>query len=169
MQRVTRDRISYVFDRRLEPVLRVEPGERFEVETEDSRTGQTRTAETIRSEYVKSLRAKGPYYGNPVTGPIAVAGARPGDTLEVHIHDIQCDSIGFFGFWPVLYHLEDWFEEPVTELVEIENGAVQYTLRTSNGDHPLVIPTRPMIGCIGTAPHLEAQTSDMPPAIFAST
>ena len=60
MQRVTRDRISYVFDRRLEPVLNVGQGETFQVETEDSRTGQTRTPETITAEYVKSLRTRGP-------------------------------------------------------------------------------------------------------------
>ncbi|MFN0053616.1 MAG: acetamidase/formamidase family protein [Planctomycetales bacterium] len=159
MQRITRDKISYVFDRRPEPVLRVADGELFEVETEDARTGQTRTPETCRAAYVIGLRSKGPYYGNPVTGPIHVAGAEPGDTLAVHIHAMQCDTQGFAGYWPFVYHLQDWFQEPVTELVAIREGHVHYTLQTAAGPHELRIPTRPMIGCIGTAPHLEVPTA----------
>src|SRR4029077_17151295 len=77
MQRVTRDRLQYVFDRHPAPVLRVAPGEVFEVETEDARTGKTRTPQTTTAEYVKSLRSKGTYYGNPVTGPVWVEGASP--------------------------------------------------------------------------------------------
>jgi acetamidase/formamidase len=159
MQRVTRDKISYVFDRRLEPVLRVAAGEAFEVETEDARTGQTRTPETCRPEYVLWLRSKGPYYGNPVTGPIHVEGAEPGDTLAVEIRQIECDTQAFTGYWPFVYHLQDWFKEPVTELVEIREGIVRYMLHSARGPHELRIPTRPMIGCIGTAPHLEAPTT----------
>lgn len=159
MQRIPRDRISYVFDRRLEPVLRVADGEVFQVETEDSRTGQTRTPETTRPEYVKALRSKGAYYGNPVTGPIYVDGAEPGDTLAVHIRDMECDTLGYFGYWPFVYHLQDWFQEPVTELVEIRDGTVRYTMATASGPHEVRIPTRPMIGCIGTAPPLEVPTT----------
>jgi amidase len=156
MQRVARDKISYVFDRRLPPVLHVASGEMFVVETEDSRTGQTRTPATITAEYVKSLRSKGPYFGNPVTGPIHVAGAEPGDTLAVHIQAMQCDTLGYFGYWPATYHLQDWFDEPVTQLVDIRDGLVHYEMKTAAGPHRLRIPTRPMIGAIGTAPDLEA-------------
>lgn len=159
MRRVTRDRYSYVFDRRREPVLWVEPGEVFEVETQDARTGQTRTPDTTSAEYVKVLRTRGPNYGNPVTGPIHVAGAEPRDTLAIDIRKIECDSPGYCGYWPFLYHLQDWVPEPVTELVEIRDGFVHYTLKTAAGPHPLKIPLRPMAGCIGTAPHLEVPTA----------
>jgi acetamidase/formamidase len=158
VQRIPRDRISYVFDRRLQPVLYVEDGEVFEVETEDSRTGRTRTPETTRPEFLKAMRSKG-YYGNPVTGPIQVAGAEPGDTLAVHIHAMECDTLGYFGYWPFLYHLQDWITEPVTELVDITDQEVRFTLATAAGPHTVRIPTRPMIGCIGTAPGLEVPTT----------
>src|SRR5215208_4163357 len=98
MQRVTRDQIQYAFDRHPAPVLRVAPGEVFEVETEDSRTGQTRTPATTTAEYVKSLRSRGNYYGNPVTGPVWVEGAAPGDTLAVRLHAMECDALGYFGY-----------------------------------------------------------------------
>jgi acetamidase/formamidase len=159
VQRISRDRISYVFDRRLEPVLRVADGEVFQVETEDARTGQTRTPETTRPEYVLALRSKGTYYGNPVTGPIHVAGAEPGDTLAVQIEAMECDTLGFYCYWPFVYHLQDWFSKPITELVEIRDGAVHSTLQTASGPHSLRIPVRPMIGCIGTAPPLEVPTT----------
>jgi acetamidase/formamidase len=159
MQRVTRDHIQYVFDRHLPPVLRVAPGEVFEVETEDARTGRTRTPQTITPQYVQSLRGKGTYYGNPVTGPICIDGAGPGDTLAVHLHSLECDTLGFFGYWPFVYHLQDWLKEPVTGLVDIRDGVVSHTLQTRTGPHTVRIPTRPMAGCIGTAPELEVPTT----------
>ncbi|MBM3459852.1 MAG: hypothetical protein FJX77_15130 [Armatimonadetes bacterium] len=158
MQRVTRDQISYVFDRRRDPVVRVQPGERFQVETEDSRTGRTRTPETTRPEYLRAMRARG-YHGNPVTGPIWVEGAEPGDALAVSLHEMECDTLGYFGYWPFLYHLQDWLPDPVTGLVEIRNGLVSYTMETNAGDHSVRIPCAPMIGCIGTAPALEVPTT----------
>jgi amidase len=159
MQRVTRDRIQYAFDRHPPAVLRVAPGEAFEVETEDSRTGLTRTPETTTPEFVKSLRSKGSYYGNPVTGPVWIEGAAPGDVLAVRIHSMECDTLGYFGYWPFLYHLQDWFSEPVTRLVEIRDGAVSHVMQTKTGPHAVRIPTRPMAGCIGTAPDLEVPTT----------
>lgn len=156
MQRLTRDRISYLFDRHRTPQLTVNDGEKFIVETEDSRSGQTRTPETITPEFVQSLRSSKPFYGNPVTGPVYVTGAEPGDTLAVAIHDIRCDTLGYFGYWPETYHLQDWLAEPVTQLVEIRDQNVLYDMPTSQGVHSLRIPIRPMIGCIGTSPELEA-------------
>ena len=158
MQRITRDRICYAFDRHLEPVLHVQDGEVFLVETEDSRTGRTRTPETTRPAFLKEMRSKG-YAGNPVTGPIHVTGAEPGDTLAVHIQAMECDTLGYFGYWPFLYHLSDWFSEPVTELVEIRDGNVSFTMPTAAGPHSVRIATRPMIGCISTAPPLEVHTT----------
>jgi acetamidase/formamidase len=151
MQRITRDQITIVFDHHLSPVARVQPGEVFVVETEDSRSGRTRTPETTTPEFLLAMRRKG-YYGNPVTGPIYVEGAEPGDTLAVHIHAQECDTLGYVGYWPFLFHLEDFFDQPDTTLVEIRDGHVIYP--TSKGE--IKIPVRPMIGTIGTTPAVEA-------------
>lgn len=148
MQRVTRDRIEVVFDRRIPPVATVRPGEIFVVETDDSRAGRTRTPETTTPAFLLAMRQAG-YYGNPVTGPIFVEGAEPGDTLAVQIHDQECDTLGHMGYWPFLFHLEDLFPEPSTVLVDIRDGFVEMNERVR-------IPVRPMIGTIGTAPEVEA-------------
>src|SRR4051812_37616203 len=110
MLRVTRDQLAVVFDRRLPPVARVLPGEVFIVETDDCRTGATRTPETTMPEFLLAMRERG-WYGNPVTGPIFVEGAEPGDVLAVTIHEIECDDLGFMPYWPFLFHLEDFFSE----------------------------------------------------------
>jgi acetamidase/formamidase len=148
MQRITRDRLTVVFDRSTSPVATVKPGEVFVVETEDSRGGRTRTPETITPEFLLAMRRRG-YYGNPVTGPIYVEGAEPGDTLIVHILDQECDTLGYTAYWPFLFHLEDFFDRPGTVLYEIRDGHVIL------GD-TVRIPVRPMIGTIGTAPAMEA-------------
>jgi amidase len=148
MQRITRDKLAVVFDRRIAPVAQVRPGEIFVVETEDSRGGRTRTPETTTPEFLIEMRRRG-YYGNPVTGPIYVEGAEPGDTLAVYIHSQECDTLGYQGFWPWLFHLEDFFDKPSTVLREIRDGKVIFS-------DEIQIPVRPMIGTIGTAPAVEA-------------
>lgn len=158
MQRATRDQYAHAFDRHRNPVLNVAPGEVFEVETEDSRCGRTRTPETTTPQFLRAMRAKG-YLGNPVTGPIRVAGALPGDTLAVEILNIECDTLGYAGYWPMLYHLDDWFSEPVTVLVQIKDGLVHYDLPTDSGTVPIRMPIKPMIGCIGTAAEIEVITT----------
>ena len=151
MQRVTRDKLAPVFDRRLPPVARVKPAEVFVVETEDSRGGRTRVTEHTTPDYLLAMRKRG-YHGNPVTGPIHVEGASPGDTLAVHILGQQCDSLGYMGYWPFLFHLEDYFPQPATVLVEIGDGHVVFA-------NDIRIPVRPVIGTIGVAPELEAVLS----------
>jgi amidase len=148
VQRITRDQLTVVFDRRTPPVATVKPGEVFVVETEDARGGRTRTPETATTEYLLAMRRTG-WYGNPVTGPIFVEGAEPGDTLLVHVHDLTCDTLGWIPIWPFLFHFEDLFEQPETVLCAIGDGHV----RLPNGTR---VPTRPMIGTIGTAPAMEA-------------
>jgi acetamidase/formamidase len=148
MQRIARDQLTIVYDRRVPPVARVRPGEVFIVETEDSRGGRTRTPQTTTPEYLRELRRRG-YPSNPVTGPIWVEEAQPGETLAVHIYQQECDTLGYMGYWPWLFHLEDFFDQPATVLCDIRDGHVIFSPE-------IRIPVRPMIGCIGTAPPVEA-------------
>lgn len=151
MQRITRDRLTVVFDRHQPPVAHVQPGERFVVECEDARGGKTRTPDTITPAALREMRQRG-WYGNPVTGPLYVAGAMPGDTLAVTIHRQSCDSIGWIPIWPFLFHFHDLFTDPQTFLVEVHDGFVHL-------DEGRKVPVRPMIGTIGIAPALEAVMS----------
>ncbi len=60
----------------LPPVLTVAPGDRVTTSTSDA-FGQDRTGERVTTR------------GNPLTGPIAVEGAEPGDMLVVHLEHIE--------------------------------------------------------------------------------
>ncbi len=73
---------SYTFNPYLEPVAKIRPGERIIIHTEDAFGGG------IKSETDLPSRALGPSL-NPLTGPIFVEGAEPGDTLSVHIESIE--------------------------------------------------------------------------------
>ncbi|MCL2518909.1 MAG: acetamidase/formamidase family protein, partial [Oscillospiraceae bacterium] len=75
--RITRNRekIYYDFLPTIAPRVSVSSGDRMTVETFDAAGG-------MFMEGWKYVRP------NPVTGPIYVNGATPGDTLEVEIHNI---------------------------------------------------------------------------------
>ncbi|PYV87486.1 MAG: hypothetical protein DMG05_17535 [Acidobacteria bacterium] len=66
VQRITRDKLAGVFDRRIAPVAYVNPGETFIVETEDSRGGLTRTAENTTPEFLWAMRRRPGFFFNPV-------------------------------------------------------------------------------------------------------
>ncbi len=151
MQQIGRENLMACFDHRLAPAARVQPGEKFVVHTEDSRGGLTRTAETSTPEYLLAIRKKG-YVGNPVVGPVYVEGAEPGDTLAIHVHAQECDSQGYMGYWPFLFHLEDFFDKPATVIRPIRDGKFYFR-------DDLAIPVRPMIGTIGTTPAVECPLS----------
>ena len=65
-----------------EPLLTVRPGTVVELTTEDCFGGRVRGVDDLPSQVCQF-----PYL-NPVTGPIAVEGAEPGDTLAVHLVEI---------------------------------------------------------------------------------
>ena len=72
--------VHYEFSRVHEP--RLPDGETVVVATEDALSGQ------IRSDADRRDKIKVPY-SNPLTGPILVEGAEPGDTLAVAIGEIR--------------------------------------------------------------------------------
>ena len=151
MQRIQREHLMACFDRRLKPAARVRPGEKFILETEDSRGGFDADRRDVHPGVSRGHSEEG-YVGNPVVGPIYVEGAEPGDTLAVHIHQQECDSQGYMGYWPWLFHLEDFFDQPSTVIRPIRDGKFYFR-------DDLAIPVRPMIGTIGTTPAVECPLS----------
>lgn len=81
------------FGAHLEPALRVEPGERFLVETHDAYSGKIRTEDDLpTSKRFSSLQP------NPVAGPIYVEGLKAGDLLVLEIENIVPGERGWTGF-----------------------------------------------------------------------
>src|SRR2546425_2538712 len=93
------------FHPRPPPVMTVRPGDTVFMETRDAFDGQIPRPSTERD--VIPTFAGGPLDLNlvhPLTGPVAIQGAEPGDLLEVHIVDIIPDTFAYtinvpgFGF-----------------------------------------------------------------------
>ena len=73
------------FGSHLEPMLRIEPGERFLVETQDNFFGEIKTEEDLPTpERFPFLRFQ-PWKVNPVAGPIHVEGLEARDLLVLEI------------------------------------------------------------------------------------
>src|SRR3954453_8761405 len=131
----------YEFSRHHPPRLRVEPGETVLVESEDALSGQIRTNADRRD------RSRIPY-SNPLTGPIFVEGAEPGDALAVEIREIR-PTIGQCATkTDQPRQLVEWLGADCphgTHVCPIRDGLIYWS-------DSVAIPYAPMLGCLGTAP-----------------
>lgn len=101
MQRVDRDQaIEYAFDARRPPVLTVDAGESFVVETWDASRGYFRSEEDLAIPARRPGFDRHPPLANPVAGPIFVRGAAPGDTLVVTIEAIEVGEYSWIAVGP---------------------------------------------------------------------
>jgi formamidase len=69
------------------PVVRCEPGDEVVLETRDALDGQVRAGGSLDDVAAANLDVV-----HPLTGPVHVAGAEPGDLLSVEIIDVEPDS-----------------------------------------------------------------------------
>jgi amidase len=141
MQQVSARPLVYEFCRHREPRCTIQPGESIRVESEDALSGQ------IRQPGDRRDKSKVPF-SNPVAGPIAVAGAVPGDTLAVTIHSIESRDGQCATYTGAPKQLTEWLGSDVphgAHVCPIREGKIFWKDR-------VVIPYQPMLGCIGTAP-----------------
>ena len=156
---------TYTFGGR-EAITRIMPGEPVRLTTLDCFVGRIHSVDDLPSKVCQF-----PYL-NPVTGPLHVMGARPGDTLAVHMIDLT--PIGTTGFSSTFPHfgaltgtsmtamLHPALEERVWQYtLDHQHGTVRYAARTSPFEVDL--PLEPMLGTIGVAPaHGEVRASVVP-------
>lgn len=124
------------------PVLEVEPGEEVVLETRDAADGQVRPGTTAAD-----LAGLDPKVAHPLTGPVAVKGARPGDLLEIEYLDIVPESSGWTRFRPGAGFLRDLFPGPYLVHWELRGGWA-----TSPGLPGIRIPDGSFMGTAGVAP-----------------
>jgi acetamidase/formamidase len=156
---------QFVFGNNIPPVLHVEPGESFVVETEDALDGQIRSADRLPiPEHVPRLTASPPET-NPVVGPVYVEGAKKGDVLAITIEKIVVDSQGFTCIVPGIGPLHDskrWAEcnGPYTHIIRHIPGK-SGTTRDGKGQFTDKVgwDLQPFIGTIGVAPEREIESS----------
>lgn len=167
MQRITREQArKYAFDWRDEPLLRVAPGESFEIETYDAGTGYFRSAEDKAIPAQRPGFDRYPPTANPIGGPVYLEGAQRGDAVVITIEDILVDDYSWCAAGPRRGPLGDsakWSQlsgEYTTKIFRhtpgpsgtTRDGTLQFNERIS-------WPITPFVGTIGVAPDREVTTS----------
>ena len=135
--RLSRDQVIWSFGPDLEPVLEVAPGDTVVFETNDCFTGQIRSEDDLVTE-IDLERING------ATGPVAVKGTEPGDSLIAEILEVKPIDWGVATLIPGFGQLIDEVRSPLTRLFRVEDGMVRMNDRVS-------FPARPMVGVVGVA------------------
>ena len=131
----------WAFGPDLSPVLEIEPGDTVTLETNDCFTGQIRSEADLVTE-IDFERVNG------ATGPIAVRGAEPGDSLVVELLAVRPAKRGFATLIPGIGQLIEQVQAPLTRLFEVREGIVKMNDRVS-------FPAVPMVGVVGVATESE--------------
>jgi amidase len=153
VHRIAREHTGYLYDAAVQPILAVDPGTAVLFETQDARGGAmfNHPVGTL-----VDLPRPTPGRGNPVTGPLAVRGAQPGDALVVDVVDIQTISPGWCGGHAHVHPLAPGrIPRARGRVCAVEDGQIRFS-------DTIVVASEPMIGCIATAPDGEAVNCGRP-------
>ena len=148
------------------PVATLKPGDTLETRTFDA------FGNVIQKPGDTMAMVKG---DNPLTGPFAIAGAEPGDTLVVKILDLIVDSTrGVGALAPGFGALNTTTYTPMLNanlperiwFYDIDRAANQATFHALDSKFTVNIPLQPFLGCIGVAPAGGEARSSIVPAEF---
>jgi acetamidase/formamidase len=149
------DPVHYTWDTGNRPAIEIESGDVVTLRTRDVSDNQLTPGSTTAA--LRDFDWKRVY---PLAGPIAVAGARPGDTLAVEILDMHTEGWGWSAILPGFGLLADDFTEPYLRVFDLSDGEAAY-LRED-----IAIPIEPFFGTMGVCPAGAAQQPIMPPGVF---
>lgn len=137
--RINSSAVHFAWDNLLPPVAEVGDGDRVDLELLDASGGQlTPGSDSTALLGIDFERV------NPVTGPLLVGGAEPGDAIAVSILELDLDAWGWAGLIPHFGLLADDFPDPVLVSATTSAGLVEL-------DFGITLPSRPMIGTMGLA------------------
>lgn len=129
----------------LEPIAEVGVGEEVRLETEDGLAGQLTRSSTHADAGMLDLGL-----GHPLTGPLFVRGAQPGDVLEVELLEYETADFGTTPVIPGFGYLADLFPEPYLVKWEIDGGVAR-----SQELPGVAVPEDTFAGVVGVAPSHE--------------
>ncbi|HZE34408.1 MAG TPA: acetamidase/formamidase family protein [Actinoallomurus sp.] len=140
------------WDRDIAPIATITPGDEITAETADAGDGQLDVGSTAAD-------VAGMDFGrvNPVTGPFAIEGARPGDALVIDILDMSVGSWGWTASIPGFGLLAEDFPDPHLRISTIADGRAELL-------PGVFVPVVPMIGTIGVAPPEPGPHPMVPPS-----
>jgi acetamidase/formamidase len=142
------------WNRNLEPRLEISPGDTVHMECVEASGGQVRPGMTAQ-EFLAIDRGR----IHALTGPIAVQGAEPGDTLEVEILEVRHKGWGWTSIIAGLGFLKERFAEPLLFHWELDADITRSLV-------PAVVPLHPFCGVMGVAPAEDGEFRTRPPGNF---
>jgi acetamidase/formamidase len=143
-----------VWNRALEPRLRIEPGDEVHFECVDASGGQVHpgmTAEEFQSIDRTRIHA--------LTGPVWINDAEPGDVLQVDVLATQHRGWGWSSVIEGLGFLKERFREPYLFHWQLDGNETRSLA-------PAVLPVRPFLGVMGVARADDGAFRTRPPGAF---
>jgi formamidase len=129
----------------LEPIAEVAAGEEIRLETADGLDGQLTRESSHADAGTLDLGL-----GHPLTGPVYVTGAEPGDLLEIELGRYETDDFGTTAVIPGFGYLADLFPDPYLVKWEIADGVARAEELPG-----VAVPEDAFAGVIGVAPSHE--------------
>jgi len=152
--RLDQEQIHQEWNNALAPRLTIDPGYTVVFDTRDAANLFYSKASTH-----EDVLRRGPFKGHPLTGPVAVRGARPGDTLVVEILDVQpALDWGWTAIRPGRGLLpEADFAKPFLQIWDLSDK------RHARMGNKVAVPLAPFPGVLGVALDEPGAHSTMPP------
>jgi acetamidase/formamidase len=152
---VTRDRFHLAWDPAIEPIETIASGDIVEFDLLDASGGQLTADSTLddlgRLDFDRV---------DQVNGPIAVAGAEPGDTLQVDLLEFEPAGWGWTASIPGFGLLADRFADPYLRITRLPPAGGRAEFLPG-----IRVPVVPFCGEIGVAPP-DGPRSTIPPDVF---
>jgi acetamidase/formamidase len=146
------DAFEYGWDNSVEPALEVESGETVLLHVRDASDQQLGPASTAADVAALDFSKV-----NPVSGPIFVKGAEPGDTLAVELLEFETPTWGWTAIIPGFGLLANEFPDPWLRISEVTEDGVRFS-------ETITLPFRPFPGTLGVAPAEPGPHSIVPPS-----
>jgi acetamidase/formamidase len=157
VHRLGHEAIHTYWDSALPPALTIAPGDTVVFATLEASHGRVARAVAAAAPpdldpVLAALIAASAYpevptllRGHPLTGPVYVAGAAPGDTLRVTVLDVQPGAWGWTACGPGNGLLGDEFTERVTQFWDLRHG------ERATFAPGIRVPLAPFCGVLGVA------------------
>jgi acetamidase/formamidase len=151
---IHRSRAHFGWDNAIPPALTVAPGDTIEFDTVDSSGGQIGPESTVAA-----LAALDFGKVNPVTGPVFIDGAEPGDAVKVTILSFEPSGWGWTAIIPGFGLLAEDFTQPALHIWKYDARSLAAAAYGPGGR----VPLKPFAGTIGLAPAEAGVHSVVPP------
>lgn len=150
------DAFQYAWDNSIEPALEIESGEAVLLHVRDASDEQihadSSADDVLRLDFT---------HVNPVSGPVFIKGAEPGNALAVELLEFRPQGWGWTAIIPGFGLLADEYPDPWLRISEVDGtaGRIRFSERVS-------LAYRPFPGTLGVAPADPGSHSILPPSRF---